>query len=104
MIYWIFNSGYSDAVTYTYFLSYIVTRMALFLYRGDQVFHPDFPAGSPYITSVGGTNFQEKSVVGPESAWNCGGGGFSDTFARPAWQVPSAVYFLYYGLCEQFLP
>lgn len=29
-------------------------------------FNPDFPAGSPYITSVGGTDFQEESVVGEE--------------------------------------
>ena len=49
-------------------------------------FHPDFPAGSPYVTSVGGTNFQTKSVIGAESAWNCGGGGFSTQFAQPSWQ------------------
>lgn len=53
-------------------------------------FHPDFPAGSPYVTSVGGTNFQTKSVIGTESTWNCGGGGFSETFAQPSWQA-SAV-------------
>jgi tripeptidyl-peptidase-1 len=51
-----------------------------------KTYHPDFPASSPYVTAVGGTNFQEKSTVGAESAWNCGGGGFSDTFARPEWQ------------------
>lgn len=49
-------------------------------------YHPDFPAGSPYVTSVGGTNFAAKSVVGEESAWSCGGGGFSDNFAAPEWQ------------------
>jgi tripeptidyl-peptidase-1 len=57
-----------------------------------STFHPDFPAGSPYITAVGGTNFQQKSVIGNETAWNCGGGGFSDEFSRPSWQnsqVPS---------------
>lgn len=57
-------------------------------------FHPDFPAGSPYVTSVGGTNFQTKSVIGTESAWNCGGGGFSDTFAQPSWQASAvSAYF-----------
>jgi tripeptidyl-peptidase-1 len=50
-------------------------------------YNPDFPAASPWITAVGGTNFQTKSVIGPESTWDCGGGGFSDTFARPAWQT-----------------
>merc|ERR1712050_160375 len=36
-------------------------------------FHPDFPAGSPYITAVGGTNF-EGNTIGPEQAWSAGGG------------------------------
>jgi len=49
-------------------------------------YNPDFPASSPYITAVGGTNFQTKSVVGAQSAWDCGGGGFSNYFAQPSWQ------------------
>jgi len=48
-------------------------------------FHPDFPAGSPYITSVGGTDFA-GSTIGDETAWTLGGGGFSDTFAIPDFQ------------------
>jgi len=48
-------------------------------------FKPDFPAGSPYITSVGGTNFAGNDI-GDESAWNNGGGGFSNTFAIPDYQ------------------
>jgi tripeptidyl-peptidase-1 len=51
-----------------------------------KTFHPDFPAGSPYITAVGGTNFQTKSKIGNETTWNCAGGGFSDQFPRPSWQ------------------
>eukprot|EP01038_Epipyxis_sp_PR26KG_P014206 gene14206-19060_t len=51
-----------------------------------KTFNPDFPAASPYVTAVGGTNFATKSTIGEESAWSCGGGGFSDTFAQPAWQ------------------
>ena len=31
-------------------------------------FKPDFPAGSPYVTAVGGTDFDQKSVVGTEKA------------------------------------
>jgi len=53
-------------------------------------YHPDFPAASPYVTAVGGTDFATKSVIGEESAWSCGGGGFSDTFSQPSWQA-SAV-------------
>jgi len=53
-------------------------------------FKPDFPAASPYITAVGGTNF-EGSSIGPESAWNNGGGGFSDTFPVPAYQAAAVA-------------
>merc|ERR1719401_278749 len=49
-------------------------------------FHPDFPASSPYVTAVGGTDFAVRSQIGEEEAWSDGGGGFSDQFARPAWQ------------------
>merc|ERR1712194_814298 len=48
-------------------------------------FHPDFPAGSPYITAVGGTDFVGASI-GDETAWSDGGGGFSDNFDIPAYQ------------------
>lgn len=59
-----------------------------------ETYHPDFPAGSPYVTAVGGTNFAQKSVIGEESAWNCGGGGFSDQFEMPSWQADAvAAYF-----------
>jgi len=49
-------------------------------------FHPDFPSGSPYVTSVGGTDFATRSVIGEEKAWVSGGGGFSDTFPIPSYQ------------------
>merc|ERR1712113_1194514 len=52
---------------------------------GEQ-FNPDFPASSPYITSVGGTDFATKSVIGAEKAWASGGSGFSNHFAQPEYQ------------------
>jgi len=36
---------------------------------GNNVFHPDFPASSPWVTSVGGTDFVTPSVTGEEQAW-----------------------------------
>lgn len=48
-------------------------------------FHPDFPAASPYVTAVGGTDFLGNSI-GEETAWSASGGGFSDTFAIPDYQ------------------
>lgn len=62
------------------------------------VFHPDFPAGSPYITAVGGTQFTVTGVVGSETAWADGGGGFSDTFAQPAYQAASVAAYLASGV------
>jgi len=59
-----------------------------------KAFHPDFPGDSPYITTVGGTNFAVKSTVGEEAAWNCGGGGFSDVFAQPAFQADAVNAYL----------
>merc|ERR1712003_30884 len=49
-------------------------------------FHPDFPAGSPYITAVGGTDFATQGIIGDETAWSDSGGGFSDNFPIPEWQ------------------
>jgi tripeptidyl-peptidase-1 len=53
-------------------------------------FKPDFPAASPYITAVGGTDFLTYSV-GDEQAWSAGGGGFSDTFDIPAYQADAVA-------------
>jgi len=56
-------------------------------------FHPDFPAASPYITAVGGTDFAGSSI-GDETAWKSGGGGFSDTFAQPSYQKEAVAAYL----------
>jgi hypothetical protein len=64
--------------------------------------YPDFPASSPYVTSVGGTKFS-ATVSGSypgEAAWaycsTCNGGnpegsggGYSNIFSRPSWQTGS---------------
>ncbi len=50
-------------------------------------YHPGFPATSPYVVTVGGTDFTTKNVIGSETAWWGSGGGFSDTFAIPSFQV-----------------
>jgi tripeptidyl-peptidase-1 len=58
-----------------------------------EKFHPDFPGGSPYVTAVGGTDFKTLDI-GDETAWSSGGGGFSDTFARPSWQDAAVKAYL----------
>lgn len=57
-------------------------------------YHPDFPAGSPYITAVGGTDFATKGTIGAEKVWTQGGGGFSDTFAIPSFQSDAVAAYL----------
>ncbi|KAH8065117.1 C2 domain-containing protein [Aureococcus anophagefferens] len=57
-------------------------------------YHPDFPAASPYVTAVGGTDFATKSVIGDETTWNDGGSGFSNEFAQPAWQADDVAAYL----------
>jgi tripeptidyl-peptidase-1 len=61
-------------------------------------FHPDFPAGSPYLTAVGGTQFLQTGVVGAETAWADGGGGFSNTFPMPAYQASAVAGYLKSGV------
>merc|ERR1712187_274304 len=56
-------------------------------------FHPDFPADSPYITAVGGTDFRGDEI-GEETTWKSGGGGFSDNFARPDYQKDAVAAYL----------
>jgi len=60
------------------------------IFGGAKRFKPDFPAGSPYITSVGGTDFVSYAV-GEEQVWSDGGGGFSDTFAIPEYQADAVA-------------
>jgi len=54
-------------------------------------YHPDFPASSPYITAVGGTDFKVASTIGEETTWKDGGGGFSNTFAIPSYQADAVA-------------
>jgi len=48
-----------------------------------NTFVPDFPAGSPYVTSVGGTR---GGGVKDIDTWRLSSGGFSNLFDRPSWQ------------------
>jgi len=67
-------------------------------------YNPDFPSSSPYVTSVGGTNFKTTSVIGEETTWNCGGGGFSGEFAVPSFQESEVTYYLKQAGRENLLP
>jgi FG-GAP-like repeat len=52
------------------------------------------PANDPNVTGVGGTSLSLNTATGAatsEIAWSFGGGGTSQFFTRPAWQVGSGI-------------
>ncbi|KAI1393126.1 tripeptidyl-peptidase [Hypoxylon trugodes] len=59
--------------------------------ESDQApyFQPSFPAGCPYVTSVGATYNVE-----PEQAVSFSSGGFSSLHAQPAWQADAVSAYL----------
>lgn len=98
----------------TQFMAAGTLGLSILFAAGDQgvwgrsgvgaTYNPDFPAGSPYVTAVGGTNFATKSVIGAETTWDCGGGGFSDTFAQPSWQASAVNGYLSKATAAGVLP
>mmetsp|Transcript_32688 Transcript_32688/g.63772 ORF Transcript_32688/g.63772 Transcript_32688/m.63772 type:complete len:225 (-) Transcript_32688:198-872(-) len=60
-------------------------------------FQGQWPAGSPWVTSVGGTDGD------PEQAWSGSAGGFSDVWARPTYQT-EAVANYFNTIKSRFLP
>mmetsp|Transcript_7266 Transcript_7266/g.7976 ORF Transcript_7266/g.7976 Transcript_7266/m.7976 type:complete len:554 (+) Transcript_7266:29-1690(+) len=63
--------------------------------KACQKFQPNFPASSPYVTSVGATRFLQDGV-GPEGAVEAfgSGGGFSPLFPIPSYQKSVVDNFL----------
>ena len=57
------------------------------------VLAPEYPATSPYVVAVGGTDVTlQRNLIGQvqgftEAAWSDSGGGVSTQFPPPAWQV-----------------
>ena len=55
--------------------------------RSGQKFHADYPASSPWVTAVGGTDLRVAGAIGEgEQAWAAGGGGFATHAVMPAYQ------------------
>jgi kumamolisin len=67
----------------------------------DGQVHVDFPASSPYALGCGGTKLVADTATGAVSSevvWNelasnegAGGGGVSDQFPQPSWQIDAGV-------------
>ena len=56
--------------------------------KGEH-FEPNWPAASPYVTTVGGTTGSK-----PEAAVGLSSGGFSNRYATPAWQASAVAKYL----------
>ncbi|KAG9247173.1 peptidase S8/S53 domain-containing protein [Calycina marina] len=57
--------------------------------NGVTQFTTSFPAGCPWVTTVGGTTGNS-----PEAAWTYGGSGFSEIFGRPSYQDTQVLNWL----------
>jgi kumamolisin len=82
-----------------YFEEFAAQGQNLFQAAGDSgAWTPNFevwPADSPYLVAVGGTDLETAGPGGPwlsETAWADGGGGISpDKFKIPVWQIAAAA-------------
>ncbi|XP_004642106.1 tripeptidyl-peptidase 1 [Octodon degus] len=61
---------------------------------GKHQFRPSFPASSPYVTTVGGTSFQNPFRITNEVVDYISGGGFSNEFPQPSYQKEAVTQFL----------
>ncbi|KAM6912461.1 tripeptidyl-peptidase 1 [Xenentodon cancila] len=57
-------------------------------------FRPSFPASSPYVTTVGGTSFKNPFKITYEVTDYISGGGFSNVFKMPDYQVSAVEAYL----------
>ncbi|RXN17158.1 tripeptidyl-peptidase 1-like protein [Labeo rohita] len=64
------------------------------LTKERNTFRPSFPASSPYVTTVGGTSFKNPFKVTYEVTDYISGGGFSNVFAMPDYQVGAVQAYL----------
>eukprot|EP00808_Paulinella_micropora_P019456 g41945.t1 len=85
------NTAFMAAATLGYSILFASGDQGVWGRTGvGSTFHPDFPAGSPYITAVGGTDFTSPNPSLDNYEEKCstdGGGGFSNTFDMPPYQA-----------------
>ncbi|KAM9777621.1 tripeptidyl-peptidase 1 [Neosynchiropus ocellatus] len=62
--------------------------------NNQNSFRPSFPASSPYVTTVGGTSFKNPFKVTYEVTDYISGGGFSNVFKMPDYQVSAVTAYL----------
>jgi subtilase family serine protease len=66
---------------------YNIPGVAVTVSTGDSGYGVQFPASSPHVVAVGGTNLSESNGVWSETVWSGTGSGCSTVFAKPSWQT-----------------
>lgn len=90
------ESSLSNGLMYTYnqaFLEANKKDIHIFAASGDQGAYDatkaltvNFPAGDPYVTSVGGTTLNYADGKYTQTSWSGSGGGYSTAFSAPNYQ------------------
>ena len=68
---------------------YNLPGVAVTASTGDSGYGVQFPASSPHVVAVGGTNLSKPNGVWSETVWSGTGSGCSSVFAKPSWQTDS---------------
>jgi subtilase family serine protease len=71
----------------TYEQRYNIPGVAVTVSSGDSGYGVSFPASSPHVVAVGGTNLSKPNGVWSETVWSGTGSGCSTVFAKPSWQT-----------------
>ena len=81
--------GGGEAGTTSYEASYNQPGKAVTVSTGDSGYGVQFPASSPHVIAVGGTNLVRASNARgwSETAWSSGGSGCSTVYAKPSFQT-----------------
>jgi tripeptidyl-peptidase-1 len=96
------SKTYADRVNVEFMKFGALGRSLLFASGDDGVgcnsagtkFEPNWPASSPYVTSVGGTFLQSTSPVLNIESDSISSGGFSNYFAQPTYQSSAVAHYL----------
>ncbi|MBS0296404.1 MAG: S53 family peptidase [Proteobacteria bacterium] len=83
--------GGGESGTTSYESAYNHAGVAITVSSGDSGYGVQFPASSPHVTAVGGTNLARASNARgwSETAWVDAGSGCSTVYAKPTWQHDS---------------
>ncbi|MGC9122725.1 MAG: S53 family peptidase [Thermoplasmata archaeon] len=69
-----------------------VNKNITFVAASGDEYEVQYPASDPYVLSVGGTTlFLNNGIYYKEYPWTLAGGGFSELFKRPIWQIAPGI-------------